>query len=507
MDVLLRVENLNKRFPQVWANRDITLDVRRGEIHCLLGENGAGKTTLAECLYGTYRPDSGRIVLKGQVLDLASPRDAIRAGIGMVHQHFVLAPPMSVLENIIVGTDLPFLLDLRQAEQRLRALCEDYGIHLDPRATVSQLSVGGRQWVEILKALYVGVDLLILDEPTAVLTPMETEALFAIIHKMKLEGLSVIFITHKLDEVMNLSDRVTTLRKGELVATVNTSDVDKPQLARMMVGREVVFRVEKTPSHPGPPVLEVEDLSARGDRAEEALRGVSFQVRSSEILGLAGVSGNGQKELFDVLVGMRRATSGRVLLRGSEVTNRPPRFLMERGIGSVPEDRIEEGLVMDFRLDENIVLGLHRNRPYSRLLFLDDGRIALFADESVRNYGIATPSTKHLTRLLSGGNLQKVILARELSRDPTFLVANRPTRGLDVGATEYVHRRLIEQRDRGAAILLISEDLDEIFNLADRIAVILKGRIVGMLAGEAATLEKVALLMAGFEEVTVEEPV
>ncbi len=507
MDVLLRVEGLNKRFPQVWANRDVTFDVRRGEILCLLGENGAGKTTLSECLYGTYRPDSGTITFKGQVLDLSSPRDAIKAGIGMVHQHFVLAPPLSVLENIIVGTDLPFVLDLRRAEARLQALCRDYGLEIDLREAVARLSVGERQWVEILKALYVGVDLLILDEPTAVLTPMETDRLFGIIHRMKAEGLSVIFITHKLDEVTAVSDRVTTLRKGGLVGTVDTADVDKAELARMMVGREVVFRVEKAARDPGPPVLEVVDLRARGDRDEEALRGVSLIVRSGEILGLAGVSGNGQKELFEAIVGMRRATDGRVILEGKDVTNRPPRYLMERGIASVPEDRIEEGLVMDFRLDENLVLGLHRNRPYSKLLFLDDGRIQEFARDSIQSYAIATPSAKHLTRLLSGGNLQKVILARELSRQPACLIANQPTRGLDVGATEYVHRRLLEQRERGAAILLVSEDLDEIFNLADRIAVILKGSIAGTLDASEATLESIGLLMAGQREEAVGEPV
>lgn len=505
--VLLRVEQLSKQFPQVWANHDISFDVRRGEIHCLLGENGAGKTTLAECLYGTYRPDSGTITFKGRPLELSSPRDAIQAGIGMVHQHFVLAPPLSVLENIIVGTKLPFLLDLRRAERRLGELCRHYALDIDLQATVSQLSVGERQWVEILKALYVGVDLLILDEPTAMLTPIETEKLFAIINKMKREGLSVIFITHKLDEVMAVSDRVTTLRKGGLVATVKTAEVDKAALARMMVGREVVFRVEKSRLDPGAPVLEVEALQGRGDRNENALRGLSFSIRSHQILGLAGVSGNGQRELFEILVGMRPATNGRILLQGTDVTNRRPRFLMERGIASVPEDRIEEGLIMDFRLDENIVLGLHRYPPYSRLRFLDGSRIGEFAAESIRNYDIATPSSKHLTRLLSGGNLQKVILARELSRHPTCLIANQPTRGLDVGAAEYVRRRLLEQRERGAAILLISEDLDEIFNLADRIAVISKGQIAGMLEGDQATLEQVALLMAGVKEsVHSEEP-
>jgi len=500
MDVLLRVENLNKRFPQVFANRDISLEIRKGEIHCLLGENGAGKTTLAECLYGAYRPDSGTITLKGKPLDLLSPRDAIAVGIGMVHQHFVLAPPLSVVENVIVGTPLSFLVDVRGAEGRLRELCGDYGLELPLKAPVAQLSVGQRQWVEILKALYVGVDLLILDEPTAVLTPMETEKLFAVLQKMKREGLAVIFITHKLDEVMALSDRVTVLRKGRLVATVDTADVDKAELARMMVGRDVVFRVEKAAFDPGPPLVEIHDLEAQGDSGQQALLGVSLSIRAGEIMGLAGVSGNGQKELFEVLVGMRRATDGSVYLEGKDVTNRSPRFLIERGVAAVPEDRIDEGLVMDFRVRENIVLGLHRNQPYARWLFTDRSKIEEFANESIKNYGIATPSANHVTRLLSGGNLQKVILARELSREPAFLIANQPTRGLDVGATEYVHNRLLEQRKRRAAILLISEDLDEIFNLSDRIGVMFKGRIAGMLDASEATLDRVGQLMAGVED-------
>ena len=433
MDELLRVEKLNKRFLNVWANRDVSLDVRRGETHCLLGENGAGKTTFAECLYGTYRPDSGKIWFKGQPLELNSPRDAIEAGIGMVHQHFVLAPALSVLENVVVGTELPFLYRVRSLEEKLGALCQDYGLDLDLRATVSRLSVGQRQWVEILKALYVGIDLLILDEPTAVLTPMGTDKLFDIIDKMKLHGLSVIFITHKLEEVVKVSDRVTTLRKGERVATVNTSEVDKGDLARMMVGREVVFRIAKPTLNPGPSILEAEDIHASGDRGEEALKGISFSVRSREILGLAGVSGNGQKELFEILVGVRRPTNGRVLLDGADVTNRPPRFLIEHGLASVPEDRIEEGLIMAFRLHENIVLGLHRDAPYSRLLMLNESRMVSFAEESIARYDIATPSAKQVTRLLSGGNLQKVILARELSRNPICFVAAQPTRGLDAG--------------------------------------------------------------------------
>ncbi|MGH2555655.1 MAG: ABC transporter ATP-binding protein, partial [Actinomycetota bacterium] len=317
---MLRIEGLNKRFPHVWANRDVSLDVHRAEIHCLLGENGAGKTTLAECLYGTYRPDSGQVTFMGEPLVLSSPRDAIRAGIGMVHQHFVLAPALSVVENVIAGTPTRFIVDKRQEEKRLAKLCKDYGLDLDLRAAISHLSVGEQQWVEILKALYLGVDLLILDEPTAVLTPMETDRLFAIVERMKADGLSVIFITHRLDEVMQLSDRVTVLRRGQVMDTVETSQVDKAELARMMVGRDVVFLVEKEPLESGSPLLEVRDLRVRGDRGQEALRGISFSVREREILGVAGVSGNGQRELFEVLVGVRMPSEGRVLLNGADIT-------------------------------------------------------------------------------------------------------------------------------------------------------------------------------------------
>jgi general nucleoside transport system ATP-binding protein len=499
MDELLRVENLNKRFPQVWANRDISLDVRRGEIHCLLGENGAGKSTFAECLYGAYRPDSGTIWLRGQELSLSSPRDAIRAGIGMVHQHFVLAPPMSVLENVIAGTPLGIVVNQRHAEDRLRGLCDAYDLDVDVHAAISELSVGQQQWVEILKALYVGVDLLILDEPTAVLTPIGTEKLFSIIDKMRQEGLSVIFITHRLEEVMAVSERVTVLRRGHVVATVDTASTSEAELARMMVGRDVVFQVERGTSEPGEPYLVIEDLRARGDRGDEALRGVSLSVRRGEILGLAGVSGNGQRELFDVIVGMRKPTTGKVLLGEQEVSGMSPRSIMDLGLTSIPEDRIAEGLVMDFRVDENMILGLHRTGRFSKWRLLDDSKMRRFTTDSIEAFKIAAYSPRQVTRILSGGNLQKVILARELSRDPSCLVANQPTRGLDVGATEYVHRQLVAQRERGAAVLLISEDLDEILDLCDRVAVMSKGRMVGVLDSGEATVERVGLMMVGVQ--------
>jgi general nucleoside transport system ATP-binding protein len=495
---LLRIEGLSKRFPQVLANDSISLTVQKGEIHCLLGENGAGKSTLAEVLYGVHRPDAGTIYYKGKPVVLGSPKDAIRLGIGMVHQHFILVPPLSVMENIVIGTESAGVrLNLHQATKKLDGLCSSYGIMLDPAAKIWHLCVGEQQWVEILKALYVGVELLILDEPTAALTPQEAEKLFDIIRKMRAEGLSIIFITHKLKEVMEVSDRVTVLRKGKLVATVQTSQVTQRDLARMMVGREVVFQIEKGEQKPGQPVLEVLDIRARDDRGTEALQGVSLTIRSSEILGLAGVSGNGQRELFDVITGVRKPAAGKVILDGKDVTGRSPSQIASSGVASVPEDRIHQGLVMDFRVEENLILGFQRQRLFARGPFLSQSGIEAFAQEKIGSYEIMTPSARQITKVLSGGNLQKVIMARELAHSPKLLVVSQPTRGLDVGATEYVRRRLLEQRDCGAAILLISEDLDEIFNLSTRIAVMFKGKIVGVLDADEATLEEVGLLMAG----------
>jgi ABC-type uncharacterized transport system ATPase subunit len=500
---LIRVEGITKRFPQVLANDDISLSIRPGEIHCLLGENGAGKSTLAEMLYGVHRPDAGTIWYKGKLVTVPSPRAAIQLGIGMVHQHFILVPPLSVVENVVIGTESTGLrLDLNQAKRRLESLCASYGIVLNLDTEIWHLCVGEQQWVEILKALYVGVELLILDEPTAALTPQETDKLFAILRKMREDGLSILFITHKLREVMAVSDRVTVLRKGKLVQTVNTSEVSQRDLARMMVGREVVFQLERGDANPGEPVLEVTDLRGRDDRGIEALQGVSFTLHRNEILGLAGVSGNGQRELFDVLTGVRKATGGRVLLEGKEITNRTPSSIAADGVSSVPEDRIHQGLVMDFRVDENLILGLQRKAPFSRGPFLSQAAIGAFAQELVSSYEIATPSTGQTTRVLSGGNLQKMLMARELSQKPRCLIVSQPTRGLDVGATEYVRRRLLQERDRGAGILLISEDLDEVFNLSNRIAVMFKGKIIGVLAAEEASLEEVGLMMAGCEVTT-----
>lgn len=500
-DLILETRDLTKRFGTVLANDRLSFDVKKGEIHCLLGENGAGKTTLAECLYGYYQPDDGGIYFKGRAVEIDSPADAIHLGVGMVHQHFVLVRPLTVLENIVVGTDAATpVLDMRPARARLEKLCSEYGLSLDLSAKIWQLSVGQQQWVEILKALFVGIDLLILDEPTAVLTPQEADNLFSILNKMKAEGLSIIFITHKLREVMQVSDRVTVLRKGRKVATVRTSEVTRANLAEMMVGREVVFRVTKDESKIGSPALQVDDLIVKDDWGQNALRGISLQVHEGEIVGVAGVSGNGQRELFEAIIGARGSLGGRIFLAGEEITHMDPRGIAVQGVAHIPEDRLSEGLVPDFSVAENLMLGLHQDHFFRGGLYLDPNEVQKFARECIEDFGIVTPSEKERTRNLSGGNLQRVILARELATHPKCLVANQPTRGLDVGAIEYVHGRLIEQRDSGVAVLLFSEDLDEILDLSDRVLVLFKGEIVGELDPVSATREQIGLLMAGVPE-------
>jgi general nucleoside transport system ATP-binding protein len=496
---LLRTDKLTKRFGEVIANHEVSFEIKPGEIHCLLGENGAGKTTLSECLFGYYHPEGGKIFFNEELVKIASPSDAIQLGIGMVHQHFILARPISVIENIVAGTDAAHMfLDLTKAQRRLEQLCADYDVSIDLNAKIWQLSVGEQQWVEILKALFVGVKLLILDEPTAVLTPQEADKLFIILRKMKQEGLSILFITHKLREVMAVSDRVTVLRKGEKVAAVNTADVSRSDLAKMMVGREVVFRVSKPDVEIGDRVFEVEELCAQNDRDQEALCSLSLNVRAGEIVGVAGVSGNGQRELFEAIVGVRKASSGKILLSGKDITNQNPFTIAAQGMAHIPEDRLAEGLVPDFTVAENLILGLHMSRFFNYGGgILDNQEVNDFSEKCIKDFEIATPTANQPARNLSGGNIQKVIIARELSGNPKFLIANQPTRGLDVGAIEYVHNRLLQQREGGTGILIFSEDLDEILTLSDRILVIFKGSIIGELDPGVASLEEVGLLMAG----------
>ena len=493
----LRVTGLTKRFGQIRAVDSATFDVRHGEVHCLLGENGAGKSTLSECLYGFYRPDSGDILLNGRPITMQSPRDAIAHGIGMVHQHFVLVQPMTVIENIILGThNSGWSTNLADATGKLEEICERYDITADFAAKIWELSVGEQQWVEILKALYLGAELLILDEPTAVLTPQESERLFHIIRRMTESGISVILITHKLHEVMQ-SDRVTVLRKGKTVATLNTAETTKETLVSMMVGRSVALRSERPKLSPGRPVLQVDNLRVKNDRGLLALNGLSFEVRANEILGVAGVAGNGQKELFEALIGARRVADGSIRLKGREIANHSPMEAIRSGIGYIPDDRYRAGLVGDFSVEENLILGLQNNGTFSHGKFLNFEAIGAFARDAIEKFGIVTQSSKSPTSTLSGGNAQKIILARELWSSTCCLLANQPTRGLDVGVIEYVHKTLLKKRSEGFAILLASEELDDILALSDRIAVIFKGTFVGIFESESATLEEIGLLMTG----------
>jgi simple sugar transport system ATP-binding protein len=498
---ILEVENLTKIFGDLVANDRVSFSVQKGHIHCLLGENGAGKSTLAKCIYGASRPDSGRILFKGKEAAFSSPREAIRQGIGMVHQHFVLAEPMNAVENIIVGEESSgALLHLEFERQKIQALCDQYGLSLDLNVPVSRLSVGQQQWIEILKALYVGVDLLLLDEPTAVLTPQEVESLFSIVRKMVAGGISVILITHKMQEVMSISDRVTILRKGKVVDTVDTRSNTKSSLAKLLVGRDFDFAVHKEKVQRGDPVLEVQSVSALRDNRSQALKDVSLTVYRGEILGLAGVSGNGQPELFDALVGVRPLQKGRLLLDSKDIANLSPLEIANRGLASVPQDRLKQGLIDEFSIEENLILGMHGNPPFCSHSVLNWKEIQAFARKSIENFEIKASGPEQTVHQLSGGNLQKVILAREISRPIQAMVVSSPTRGLDINATYYVYGRFLELLKSGVGILMISEDLDEIFNVSDRIAVIYNGRIMGEFDVAAVDREKIGLLMAGVEE-------
>jgi ABC-type uncharacterized transport system ATPase subunit len=501
LGTVLQLENITKAFDGLVANYRISLDVKDGEIHALLGENGAGKTTLMNILYGLYHPDGGRIRWRGESVRLSSPKDAIGQGIGMVHQHFMLIPPLTVTENIILGLGSlrrP-LLDLDSAADKISSLSEGYGLNVDPRAKVCNLSVGAQQRVEIVKALYRGADLFILDEPTSVLTPQEVEDLFGVLRRLVAEGHSVIFITHKLDEVMEISDRVTVLRDGRLVATVNTAETSKEELARMMVGREIVFRVGKEAFTPGETVLEVSGLEVdmEDERCSVALQGVSLSVRRHEIVGIAGVGGNGQSELAGAVVGLFKPAAGKITILGQDIAKRGTKGVIKLNVGRIPEDRQVQGLVPDFTVGENLISTHYTEPPLSRRSFLNFPFISELTKGLVAEYDIRPPLPALLAKQMSGGNQQKVILARELHREPDLIVAVHPTRGLDVGATEYICKELLKHRARGAAILLISTELEEILTLSDRIAVMFGGEILGIRDAEKADIEEIGLLMAG----------
>ena len=498
---LLSMENISKRFPGVLANDRVSFDVRSGEVHALLGENGAGKTTLMNILYGLYSPDEGEVRLSGEAVNFRSPKDAMNRGIGLVAQHFHLARRHTVAENIALGLKgTPFFFPVRELETRIRDLGEKYGLAVDPKARVWQLSPGEQQRVEILKALIQGANILILDEPTSVLTPQEAERLFKVLEQMKAEGEAVIFISHKLDEVMAIADRVTVLRKGAVVGTLNKMDASPSQLAQLMMGRKVAPLRQKSKPPLEKAAVKLDDVWVKNSRGVDALKGVSLEIRQGEILGVAGVAGNGQGELIEVLTGLHQPHQGSISLNGEDITRLDAKGLFEAGVAHIPEDRNHMGIVPSMSVAENLVLRQYRYAPFAKGEMLDWKEVIRFADASIKDYEVATPSKDTLARLLSGGNVQKLILARELSGNPKMVVAAHPTYGLDVSAAALTHNLLLQQRERGAGVLLVSEDLDELLKLADRIAVLFAGKLMGIVNAETADREQLGLMMAGVEK-------
>jgi ABC-type uncharacterized transport system ATPase subunit len=495
---VVRLRGICKSFPGVTANDHVDLDVFAGEIRALLGENGAGKSTLMNVLAGLYRPDDGEIFRKGHLVDFRSPRDAIDNGIGMVHQHFTLVESLTVAENVLLGLQSKgLIMQIAEARQRIREFSTRYRLKVDPDAFVWQLSVGEQQRVEILKLLYRGAEVLILDEPTAVLTPQESAELARMLRSMATEGKAIVFITHKLDEVLTFSDCVTVLRQGQVVASMDVRDASKEALARLMVGREVLFRLSRQACQPGANALEVTHLVALNDKGLPALRDVSFAICAGEVLGVAGVAGNGQRELAEVITGLRRSVGGDVSVSGKNITNCPPRVAIDAGISHIPGDRLGVGLVPNLPVSDSLAMKAYRAPPLSRGPILDRPSLRRFAERLIAAFRIATPSADTVTRLLSGGNQQRIVLAREISADKGIIIAVHPTRGLDVGATEAIRRALLDQRDNGAAILLISEDLDELLDLSDRIAVLFDGSIMGTVSSGHTTAEQLGLMMGG----------
>lgn len=507
MSATLSMQNITKRFPGVLANDQVNFNVERGEIHALIGENGAGKTTLMNILYGLYQADAGQIHFRSKQVEIESPRHAIALGIGMVHQHFMLIPVFTVAENIALGlkSSKGIILDTEQVSGRIRQLSEQYGLRVDPDIEVWRLPVGVQQRVEILKALYREADLLILDEPTAILTPQETGELFSILRSLAAHGHSIIFISHKLNEVVEISDRITVLRRGQVISTIATSDATIPKLAEMMVGREVSFTVDKKSAQTGEAVLKIRDLTAIDHRGLKVLKGISLDLSTGEIVGIAGVEGNGQRELADALAGLRSVSAGEIWLGGKNVTNVSPDEVIKAGLSYIPEDRNQMGSIGRFTLAENGILKSHNQRPFAHRLLLKSAAIANHARELVARYDIRTPGINVQVRTLSGGNLQKLILAREVSRRTPVLVAVQPTRGVDLATMKFIHRQLLELRDAGIGILLISTELDEIFSLSDRIAVMYEGQILDIMPAERANREEIGLLMAGMRHHTTSD--
>lgn len=509
-EIVLEAKGITKKFPGVLANDNVEFDLHKGEIHALLGENGAGKTTLMNILYGLYKADSGEVLVNGKTMVLNSPKDAIYHGIGMVHQHFMLIPVFTVTENIMLGaetdhraasSEAPLVkLDRKEVAQKVRELSQQYGLEVDPEAIVGDLPVGVQQRVEIVKALYRNANILILDEPTAVLTPQEAEDLSHIMRELTKKGVSIVFITHKLKEVLAIADRITVMRAGRVVGTANPKESNEAQLASMMVGREVILTVQKKPAKPAEEVLKVEDLHVRDVRGLEAVNGVSFSVRAGEVLGIAGVQGNGQTELAEALTGLQPTQSGHFSLDGKDLTGKPPRPITEAGLADIPEDRQRHGLVLSYTIADNMVLCDYYQPRFSRAAVIQQNHVDENARKLIKAFDVRTPSPYVAAGKLSGGNQQKVIVARELSRPVKLLIASQPTRGLDVGSIEYIHKEIIAMRDRGIAVLLISAELDEILSLSDRIAVMYRGQIVATVDRKDATREQLGLWMAGVQE-------
>jgi ABC-type uncharacterized transport system ATPase subunit len=499
MAPILELQDITKRFPGVVANDHINLTLDQGEIHALLGENGAGKTTLMNILYGLYHPDEGKIVVHEREVRISAPSEAIRMGIGMVHQHFMLIPPFTVTENVMLGAEAikNGFIDGASVAARIREISEQYGLQVDPDAYVQNLSVGAQQRVEIIKILYRHADILILDEPTAVLTPQEVDDLFKIIRELRAHDVSMIFISHKLKEVMDIADRITVLRGGHVIGTTRPTETTLAALAQMMVGRAVILKIEKEPAKPGKEVMKVEHLQVLDNRKSLAVQDVSFTVHAGEVLGIAGVQGNGQTELVEALTGLRAVSGGMATILGQDITRATPRKVLELGVAHVPEDRRADGLVLSYPVDDNLVLSEYYRPPYAHGIVMDRQAIERTAQVRAKEYDVRTPSlTTHVANL-SGGNQQKVIIARELSRPIELLIASQPTRGLDVGSIEYIHNRIVQKRDEGTGVLLVSNELDEILSLSDRIAVMYRGHIMAILPADQATREQLGLLMAG----------
>lgn len=498
-EVCVAFQGITKRFPGVVALDQVNLEIKSGEIHALLGENGAGKSTLMNVLYGLYRQDEGQILLNGRVMEDNSPRRAIDNGIGMIHQHFMLIPVFTVLENIVLGqaSARPPLLELSKWRKDVSEIARQFNIQVNLDAPVGELAIGMQQKVEILKALYRGADVLILDEPTSVLTPQEGQDLFRMLFELKRTGCTIVFISHKLNEVMQISDRITVLRDGRLIRTVSKAETDPRQLSRLMVGRDAFLDVTKQPSTPGAPALVLEDVTFLDRHGLPALSGISLSLRCGEILGIAGVDGNGQKELAEVIAGLQRASSGRISLFGQDVTVASPRRRIEMGLSFIPADRQNQGLVADFTVAENLVLGNVHTRPFSRGISLDRDCINSYARQLIAQYDVKTPSAQVPVKHLSGGNQQKVIVGREMAKRPRVILVMQPTWGLDIGACEFIYGQLLAERDKGAAVLLISTELEEVAKLSDRMAVIFEGRIVGDVDPRSTPVEEIGLMMAG----------